>query len=77
MTIDVFAPIAPAERTALPPPRAFGETNTLTLPPRARRGAASRGVVARLQEAASAADPTLTTRISVVAADASAVTITF
>jgi hypothetical protein len=76
MTIDVSAQIDAGERTSLPPPRAFGETNTLTLP-RHRGAGARRGVAARVVASASEADASLTVRASLVAADCSALTLTF
>lgn len=76
MTIDASARIDAGERAALPPPRPFGETNTLTVAlPRGRRANATRGVAARIVEAAS--EPGATVRAAVVAADPSAMTLTF
>jgi hypothetical protein len=76
MTIEVSSPSAAAEGTALLPPRAFGETNTLTVP-RTRRGPGGRGVLTRGTAALPAADPMLSTRVAIVAADPSSLTITF
>lgn len=76
MTIDASAQIDAGERGALPPPRPFGETNTLTVAlPRSRRTGATRGVAARIVEAAS--EPGATLRASVVPADPSPMTLTF
>lgn len=75
MNIEVSEPVVLAEGTALAAPRHFGETNTMTLP-RGRRAAAQRGMVARVIEAAAAtAQPDCTT-ISIVAADATSLTLT-
>jgi hypothetical protein len=76
MTIDASAQIDAGERAALPPPRPFGETNTLTVAsPRDRRGRHTRPLTARLVEVTT--DPGATVRASVVAADPSAITLTF
>jgi hypothetical protein len=76
MTIDVSAQVDTAERASLPPPRAFGEMNTLTLP-RGRRAGASRGSVAHALEAAASAPTVAALRTSVVAADPTSLTLTF
>lgn len=75
MNIELSEAVTAAEGTSLPPPRRFGETNTMTLP-RGRRAAAQRGMMARVIEAAAAGEPGHT-RTAVVAADASPLTITF
>jgi hypothetical protein len=76
MTIDVSAQVDTAERASLPPPRAFGEMSTLTLP-RGRRAGASRGAVARVVEPADSASTATGLRTSVVAADSTSLTLTF
>jgi hypothetical protein len=76
MTIDASAQIDAGERAALPPPRPFGETNTLTVAsPRDRRGRLTGPMAARFVEVAT--EPGATVRASVVAADPSAITLTF
>jgi hypothetical protein len=76
MTIDASAGIDAGERAALPPPRAFGETNTLTVAiPRGRRAGPARRDAPRDVNAAS--EPGATVRASVVACDAGAMTLTF
>jgi hypothetical protein len=76
MTIDVSAQVDTAERASLPPPLAFGEMNTLTLP-RGRRAGASRGAVAQVVEPAGSAPRAGGLRTSVVAADSTSLTLTF
>lgn len=75
MTIDASARIDAGERAALPPLRPFGETNTLTVAlPRGRRTGATRGLAARVVEAA--AQPEAALHVAVVAADPVAITLT-
>lgn len=73
MTSHTQASAAHPEGTSLPPPRPFGDANTLTLPRRRRRGA--QGVVVGL---AAATDPgAAVLRAEIMRVEAVALTITF
>jgi hypothetical protein len=76
MNNDVSAPSVQAEgTTSLPPPRAFGETNTLTVP-RSRRRRAGDDVVARLADAVGATHAAGHIHLAVVPADSTPITLT-
>lgn len=65
---------AQPEATSLPPPRPFGEANTLTLP-RRRRHAPGQGSVVGLSAVTNAGDAVL--RAEIMRVDATPVTVTF
>jgi hypothetical protein len=75
MNNDVSAPSVQAEGTTLPPPRAFGETTTLTVP-RARRRKPGHDLVARLANASDATGAAATIHLAVVPADSTPITLT-
>lgn len=78
MNNDVFAPNVPAtaEGTTLPPPRAFGETNTLTVPGSRRRKRAD-DLLALIGSGPGAPEAGGHVHLAVVPADATPVTLTF
>jgi len=75
MNNDASAPSVPAEGTALPPARAFGETNTLTVP-RARRRRPADDLVARLASVAGTTGVSGPFHFAVVPADPTPLTLT-
>ena len=70
MPIDLPSPTAPSEGTSLPPPRAFGEAHTLTLPVGSRSALVAGGALLARPDAQAL-------RVAIVPAAAASLTITF
>ncbi|HWI82607.1 hypothetical protein [Ramlibacter sp.] len=73
MTIDLPASSSQPEGTGLPPPRGFGDANTLTLP-RARRPAMAQGVLLGAPVARAAGEAL---QVAIVPAEGTPLTLTF